>query len=360
MCRTVIAVFGGRSNENEISVITGTMAANVLAAGGDKVLPVYISREGKFYYGKELSDVATFKNDGYAGCAEAFIAAGGLYVRRRGNKFAFYGADCVLNCCHGGFGEGGGLAGVCAAAGLPMAGAGIFESSAFMDKYLTKIVLGGLGAPVLPCRYVREGEEIPADILFPVIVKPANLGSSIGVAVAEDVRGLKEALDCAFIYDSAAIVEKYLCPRREINCAAYRGAEGITVSECEEAVSAGDIFSFEDKYRGGGRSVIPADLPAGISGQIRDITREVYFKLNMRGVVRFDYILSDKVYLSEVNTVPGSLAYYLFADSFRDFYAVLDSVIREAVQNFASSQKRILRTGILSELPSNACKCGKK
>ena len=195
---------------------------------------------------------------------------------------------------------------------------------------------------------------------YPLIVKPSSLGSSIGIQKVLNESELKEALGCAFIYDSSAIVEKYLEPRREINCAVYRAGDRVIVSECEEAVTSGDILSFEDKYQGGGRSVIPADISAEDSEYIRRTTRTVYEKLNMRGIVRFDYIISDEIYLSEINTVPGSLAYYLFAKKFKDFFKVLDGVITQAERDFARSHKQLLTTGILKNIPENTAKIGRK
>lgn len=362
MTKNIIVVFGGVSNENEISVITGTMAANVLKNGGIGVIPVYVSQSGEFFSGEELLDVATFKQSDFKNCSKAVIADGGIYLfNRRGKLKKHVKADCVLNCCHGGWGEGGGLNGVCAAAGLPLAGADIFSSSAFMDKYLTKIVLSGLGVRTAPYRYITPDCADVSGLQYPMIVKPATLGSSIGIQKVSDGDELKTALDCAFIYDGAAIVEKYLEPRREINCAAYRAGDKVIVSECEEAVTSGDILSFEDKYQGGGRSVIPADISAKDSAYIRQTTRMVYEKLNMRGIVRFDYIISDGVYLSEVNTVPGSLAYYLFSKSFKDFFSVLDGVISQAELDFARSHKQLLTTGILKNIPEkNAAKMGRK
>lgn len=353
----IAVVFGGVSNENEISVITGTMAANVLKSGGKQVLPIYVAQSGEFFAGEELLKLDTYKQNNFKKCGKAIIADGGVYLlSKRGKVKKHVKINCALNCCHGGWGEGGGLSGVCAAAGLPLAGAGTFESSAFMDKYLTKIVLAGLGVRVAPYRYVCPNCRDMCGFPYPLIVKPATLGSSIGIQKVEDGDELKSALDCAFIYDGAAIVEKYLSPRREINCAAYFAGDEVVVSECEEAVTSGDILSFEDKYQGGGKSVIPADIPVEISTYIRETTRTVYEKLNMRGIVRFDFILSDEVYLSEVNTVPGSLAYYLFAKNFKSFFGVLESVILQAQRDFARSRKKLLTTGILQNIPANSTK----
>lgn len=364
MFGNVAVIFGGASNENEISVITGTMAANVLKGGGERVVAVYITKDGDFYTGDALLDIANFKGEKYKALPRAHIADGGVYVlNRRGKTKKFIPVDVALNCCHGGLGEGGGLCGLCGMAKIPLAGAGIFESAAFMDKYITKLVLSALGVKCAPYTYVTQESSVDGVKLpeYPVIVKPVSLGSSIGVERADNAEELGSALQAAFVYDSAAIVEKYIESRREINCAAYFADGRVTVSECEEASSDGEILSFDDKYTGGGRSVFPAKIPKKLSDNIKRTTADVYTRLNMRGIVRFDYILSgDTVYLSEINTVPGSLSYYLLSGGFKDFYPVLCAVLSQAKSDAEKGRgKKLLSTGILENLPPVAPKLRK-
>lgn len=365
MKRNIAVIFGGISNENEISVITGTMAANVLKSGGDTVIPLYISQRGEIFTGEELADINSFKDGKFSSFPRAIVAKGGIYaLNKKGRPKKFVKVDVALNCCHGGWGEGGGVCGLFALNGIPLASAGMFESAAFMDKYYTKLVLTSLGVKVAPFVYIRGLNELSVaeQLGFPQIVKPAKLGSSIGIERADNSEQLEEAVMSAFFYDDGVLCEKYLENRREINCAAYFSEGRVITSECEEAVTGGDILSFEDKYAGGGKSILPADIPEAISNEIKSITQNVYSKLNMRGIVRFDYILSeDAVYLSEVNTVPGSLSYYLLSSGFKNFYPVLQAVIVQALEDFKSaSEKRILNTGILNNLPSNSCKFGRK
>lgn len=366
MSKTIAVVFGGVSNENEISVITGTMAANVLKSGGFTVLPLYISQSGDMFCDEKLCDVTSFKGGDFSRFQRAFFAKGGIYaLNKRGKPKKFHRVDVALNCCHGGAEEGGAVSGACKLNKIPLASAGIFESSVFMDKYLTKLILSSLNVKTAEFAYVKSIENLHTrgDMpQFPVIVKPVSLGSSIGVEKAENAEELENAVLSGLIYDSAVIVEEYLEARREINCAAYMSADGVRTSECEEAVSGGDILSFEDKYRGGGKSVLPADIPPDISRLIKDTTRGVYEKLNMRGIVRFDYILSKgQTYLSEINTVPGSLSYYLLSGGFKDFLPVLKDVISRAEKDFAAEAgKKLLRTGILENIAPNTCKTGAK
>ena len=366
MSEKVAVIFGGASNENEISVITGTMAANVLKGANYDSIPVYIAQNGDIYAGELLFDIKNFKGENYKKAQRAVIADGGIYLFSKKRKIKkFIALSAALNCCHGGAGEGGALCGLCEYAGIPLAGAGIFESAAFMDKYLTKIVLSGLGIKTAEYAYVTDAEKYKTGgnmPQFPLIVKPVNLGSSIGVEKVESLEELESALKTALIYDSAAIVEKYFEDRREINCAAYFYDGGVITSECEEAITSGGILSFEDKYQGGGDRVFPADLPPNMSQLIKNITKNVYASLNMRGIVRFDFIVSgEEVYLSEINTVPGSLSYYLLSKGFKDFYAVLDKVIRQAQIDFKSRHgKKLLRTGILESIPFGTGKLGAK
>lgn len=361
----VAVIFGGISNENEISVITGTMACNILKKGGKTVLPVYISVGGGIYAGEELSDLNKFKSGEYKKSkTAAFCRGGAVLFNARGKVKEKAEISCALNCCHGGDGEGGGVSGLFAVCGVPFASAGIFESSAFMDKYLTKLVLSALGVKTAPYEYARNKDDAVSNagkLTFPVMVKPCKLGSSIGVAKAENNGELSSALDTAFALDDGVILEKYYSDRREINCAAYFCGGKVITSECEEAFSQGDFLSFDDKYAGGGKRVCPADIPELTAETVKNTTAFVYSSLNMRGIVRFDYILSGgEIILSEVNTVPGSLSYYLLSDGFKNFYTVLDGVIAQAKADFSAKRAKLVsETGILNNFNSNACKGSK-
>lgn len=363
MSENILVIFGGNTNESEVSVITGVMCANVLKSGGDSVIPVFVGRDEKLYTGDALLNISSFKGEKYD-FNGAIIANGGVYtLNKRGRIKKFVKADAAINCCHGGACEGGAVSGLLKIAQIPLASAGIFESALFMDKYLTKLALKALGVPCAEYAYIKSLDDIKSARLpeYPVIVKPVSLGSSIGIAKADDEKELLSAVESALCYDGAVIVEKYLPGRREINCAAYCFG-GVRLSECEEVFSDNDILSYEDKYEGGGKSVMPADIPEAVAKKIKNITKTVYEKLNMRGIVRIDYILSGgKVYLSEVNTVPGSLSYYLLSSGFRDFYKVLKEVIAQAKTDFNSSrEKRVLKTGILNNLPGGLAKLGIK
>jgi D-alanine-D-alanine ligase len=358
----VAVFFGGISNENEISVITGTMTCNILKNGGLKVLPVYVTQAGKMYAGEGLADINCFKGDIKLNARFAAVCDGGILLYdAKGKLKGKVEADCALNCCHGGLGEGGGACGLFGLNNIPLASAKLFESSAFMNKYYTKIVLTGLGVNVAPYRYLRDMSGAIAKAVslgYPIIVKPANLGSSIGIKKVDREEELIPALQAAFAYDDGVLLESFISPRREINCAAYMADDKVILSECEEAITTGCLLSYDDKYSGSGRSVYPADIDGDAADKIKGITEYVYSALDMRGIVRFDFIMSDEqIYLSEINTVPGSLAHYLLSRSFSDFFNVLQGVIRQAQSDKKrAAGKMLINTGIINNFTSNACK----
>lgn len=350
----IAVIFGGSSNENEVSVITGTMVCNVLLNGGKSVLPVYIDHEGEIRADEKLSDITVFKGKGYEAAPRCGFVRGGVAILKKSGKLAFVASvGCVINCCHGGAGEGGAVAGLCGIIGVPFSSAGLFESAAFMDKYYTKLVLNSLGATTAKYVYSRDiagAIEGARALGYPVIVKPATLGSSVGIEKCDNEEELKAALDTAFELDGGVLIEEYFSPRREINCAAYFSDGKAVTSPCEEVASGGSVLSYDDKYCGGGKRVFPAELDEETAEKIRAETERIYTALNMRGIVRFDYIMANgRIYISEINTVPGSLSQYLLSSGYGNFYTVLCAVIAQAKADFvAQKAKKIITTGILN------------
>lgn len=358
----VAVVFGGISNEHEVSVITGTMACNVLRKAGKSVLPIYITRSGEMLAGENLAAITVYKDEDFKGSHCACVCFGGVVTfGKSGKPKDKTSIACGLNCCHGGFGEGGGLSGLFAINGIPFASAGLFESAAFMDKYYTKLVLQSLGVKVAKYGYSRDKAGAIAfakELGYPVIVKPCKLGSSIGIEKAEDEGELIGALQTAFALDDGVIIEEYLSPRREINCAAYYADGGVIASRCEEVFTSGDLLSYDDKYSGGGTRAFPADLSQETEEFIRGETERVYKELYFRGIVRFDYIIrGEDIFISEINTVPGSLSQYLLSENFAAFGEVLISLIEQAQTDYENAKAKLtVKTGILNNVPSNACK----
>lgn len=353
--RTLAVFFGGKSNEREISVITGLLAVNLLR-DVYRVVPVYLGEEsGVMYTSDEMRSVADFR------APKKFHSVrleGRKLVRadRRNKTVAVL--DAAFICCHGGMGEDGTLSALLDWNGVPNASPGTPVSAVFMNKEFSQIAARGLGIPTVESFTVGEREWVADETAvlaraqqfgYPVIVKPSRLGSSIGVKVARNGEEMKKALGLAFRLDDGALSERYLPNKRDINCAAYRRGGEIVVSACEEVFSDGEILSFSEKYEGTGarKSVFPAELPAETAEEIRAYTRLLYESFHVRGIVRADFLISEgRAYFNELNTVPGSLACYLFGESLTRSRDFLVSLVEEALAA-PPQTKETLISGIL-------------
>lgn len=362
--RKVAVFFGGKSCENEISILTGVFVLNVLDREKYQIFPVYIHTDGGMYFGKNLSDLSVFKKGNFSGFDRVVLDGGILYsiypAKKKMKKITKI--DVALNCCHGGLGEGGGVSALMESNGIPLASPDLVSSGVFMDKGMTKLFAQALNIPVLD--YLRVNEEdylrrgafllknIHTRLKYPVVIKPSRLGSSIGITVARTEEEAKIALDSAFLLDDRVIIEKYLEDKKDVNCAACRIRGEICVSDAEEAFGSG-VYSFEEKYvkrtvdrtKGGERAAVLGEL----RDKIRAYTKTIYRRMNMQGVVRMDFLVSgNDVYLCEVNTVPGSLAYYLFCERVSNARSFFTDLIEEAVTS--AKTKKIISTGILKKV----------
>ena len=347
--RTVAVFFGGNSNEHEISVITGMLAVNLLRASQFRVLPVYLPREGGMLSSEDMLAVADFREGAYRRFPAVEFGEGVLIDAKKRKRAVHI--DCALNCCHGGAGEDGTLSALLRWYKIPSASPDTPVSSLFMDKTISKYAVRGFGIPTARSGVVREGEdgeEIAKLLGYPVIVKPARLGSSIGVKVAHDKDELKKALSFAFRLDSCVLLEEYLANKRDLNCAVCRVKGEIRLSPVEEVFSSEDILTFSEKYESDGArtSALPADIPEELALKVQNITRQIYEAFGGEGVMRADFLLVGKeIYFNELNTVPGSLSCYLFAPKLSDAKNFLVSLIEEGMK--PKREKAVVKSGIL-------------
>lgn len=368
--RKVAVLFGGKSCEQEISVLTGVFALNLMDRERYVPVPVYLHTDGKMYTSKKMFSLKTFEKKDFSSFERIFFDGGGMYAlnEKRKRVKPLGRIDAALNCCHGGLGEGGGVSALMELNEIPLASPKLTASGVFLDKALTKLIAKALNVPTV--EYIRVNERdyqkrgkfllktVASKLKYPVIVKPAHLGSSIGIVVAKDEDALKAALEQAFTLDCRVVVEKFLKNKLDVNCAAYLLGGEICVSEVEEAASGGGVYSFEEKYmsrsggglldgnlqKGGGRVALNGELRE----KIRGYTKTLYKRMDLRGVVRMDFLVSEgKAYLGEVNTVPGSLAYYLFCERVSDGKRFLTDLIEEAFLQFEAERKTVISTGIL-------------
>lgn len=347
--KNIAVFFGGKSCEHDVSIITGVLTLNCVNGELFSVIPIYIDRFGLWYTGDSLSDVSFYKNLDYKKLKRVTMQCGSdvLYTLSNNKLKKLAVLSCAINCVHGLNGEDGSLAGLLQLCQVPLVGSDVFSSSFSMDKDFTKVVLSGLNVEKLA--YVRlfkdlfySKTELAVKLIekkfnYPVIIKPARLGSSIGVIPCKNKEELIDNLKIAFKYDSKIIVEEYLQNFREINCACYKNGDKIVISQCEEPITANEILSFKDKYlsainQGEIEKKFPADIPKEISNKIRAITQRIYRKCDFSGVIRIDYILhNNKIYVNEINSIPGSLAYYLFSDTLKGFSNLLTNLINSAI-----------------------------
>ena len=363
--KTIAIFFGGQSVEHDISIITGVLTLNSLDKEKYIPFPIYIDKSGVWYTGKQLFDLDNYKALNYKTLNRVTMVAGdnSIYSLKKNALKKIASLAVGVNCLHGERGEDGSLVGLLSMCGVPLASPTLAPSAVCIDKTLTKVFLKGVGVKALKgitLRSENEVEKYEKQIKFPVIVKTNKLGSSIGVSKAKDKEQLKRAVLFALRYGESVIVEPLLENFIEINCAAYCDYAGsICVSECERPVPRTDILTFTDKYENGKR-VFPADISEILSNQIKRITKKIYKTFDCRGLIRIDFfICGGKVLVNEINTVPGSLAYYLFSDTLKGFTSILSDLINLAEKEFASSST-VLKTYCSGVLNVSGAKGGKR
>ena len=389
-------IFGSRSCEHDVSIISALQLMEAAKAAGYVVTPVYISREGLWYTGDALFSVETFRdfNPMAKGITRVNLDvsanAGDLWAwpPQRAGLFAKVPApvahiDCAIPVLHGLHGEDGTVQGLLEMANIPYASSGVLGSAVGMDKIAMKQILRGAGFPVLDFVWFTRDQfrteretiiaEIERKIKYPAFVKPAALGSSIGVSRAGNREELEKAIDLAASYDRRILVEVGVENPVEINCAALGYGEDVRASVCEMPIpSTGDKFlNFFEKYlrnaSAKGESsrgmkslsrVVPAPIGEELTGRIQKMTKEIFRLLDCRGTVRIDFILdgNDVLYVNEPNTIPGSLAFYLWKECGVDFASLVEQMVEGALLAHADKNRNVYAfdSTILQKVASGA------
>lgn len=366
--KNIAVFFGGTTVEHDVSVITGVLTVNSLDKNKYNAVPVYIHNDGLWYTGESLKDLDDYKSLDLKKLERVTLVAGKdtLYKVVKDKKIKpILKISTAINCLHGERGEDGSLAGLLAMCEIPFVSPSLLPSAVSIDKCFTKTVMKGLKIKTLPFVTVKANDDlkiVTRTLKYPVIIKPACSGSSVGIYKAENDDELYSGVAGALRFGEKVIIESKISDFKEINCAGYYDGEKIVVSECERPVGNGEYLSFDDKYTGGKR-IFPADIPKSISDKIKAITKKVYSALDFNGVIRIDYFLKDdEIYLNEINSVPGSLAFYLFSDTLSGFTVMLDKMIAVAEVRYARSTtvKRKYSSGILTFGGSKGAKGKKK
>lgn len=359
--KTKVAVlFGGRSVEHEVSVISGLQAFAALNREKYDAIPVYITKNNEFYTGEGIGEIASYEN--IDACLRAAtrvlpVPANGSvellrYPLKKFGNNVVAAFDVALPVVHGTNVEDGTLMGMLEMLGVPYAACDVTSSAVGMDKYLMKAALRQAGVPVLDAvtytgkQYALDSAAVTADVesklAYPVIVKPVNLGSSVGISKAKNHDELLAALDTAFGFAPRVLVEHAVPYLREINCAVLGDADEAIASVCEEPVSSGDILDFSEKYLSDGtkssgmtslKRRCPAELPDGMTEEVQRLAVKTFQALGCSGVSRIDFLNdaeSGELWVNEINTIPGSLAFYLWEAAGIPFDQLLDRMIELA------------------------------
>lgn len=328
-------LFGGRSYEHDISIIT---AAQVTAAlkGLAQVFPIY-AKEGEFFLVRGELKVEDFAKRRVKKKKVRFAKAGGRSVIAV--DLRKIPLDCVICCCHGGEGEDGRFSALLECFDLPYTASGVLPSAVTMDKRMTKMLCAAYGFPTAKGVTGHRGEDViekAKTLTFPLIVKPARLGSSIGIDVAHDELELIKAVGVAFSFDYDVVIEEMVQGAVELNCAAFREGDSVIVSGVENPRSWHEFLTFGEKYEGGKyKSGVSRIVTGAIAARVRETTERVYRAFSLAGVARVDYLYSQKddvLYLNEINSQPGSLAYYLFEEVGIEFSDLLTRLAKEGIR----------------------------
>ena len=383
-------MFGGKSVEHEISIISAIQAIGSMDTEKYDVIPIYITKNNEFYVGPSVGEIENYRNIPQLlkdSTRVILVNDGGLVKLIRypakcfGSSYVDY-LDVAFPIVHGTNVEDGTLQGFLTMLDIPYVGCDVVSSAVGMDKYVMKTVLKDNNIPVLDClcfnakEYDRGNDEvvdaIEKRIGFPVIVKPVNLGSSIGISKADNCEKLYESLDMAFCYADKVLVERAVQNLKEINCSVCGDYEHAEPSECEEPVNSDEILSFADKYLGNGSSggakggklggktggklggkfsgaktggsksgmaslkrKIPADITDEQRATIQKYAVDAFKCLGCSGVSRIDFMMDTKsgeIFLNEINTIPGSLSFYLWEPIGVSYTKLLDKMISLALK----------------------------
>lgn len=370
----VAVLFGGRSVEHEVAIISGVQAMRYLDADKYEIFPVYLGKQGEMLYSRDFLDINAFKHKDLAALKSEYpnvlltLVKGVptlVEVKKDCKKSKpLSPIDVVLPVVHGTNCEDGTLQGYLELLGVPYAGCSVMSSALGMDKDLFKRVLQAAGLPTLPhlAFSAKDWTEDPAawaariedTFGYPVIVKPANLGSSVGIAKANTREELMDAIDLAASFAPKLLVERAVTSLREINCSVLGDVDDCAASACEEPFTNDEILSYQEKYLSSGSSKgmtslkrkLPAEIPVEMTAQIQELSCRVFRLIGASGVVRIDYLIDGKdntVYVNEINTIPGSLSFYLWEATGLPYTKLLDRLIELAFKR-ARSKERLMFT----------------
>jgi D-alanine-D-alanine ligase len=387
--KRIAVIFGGKSPEHEVSVITGLQVIENIDREKFDVLPIYVAKDGRWFSGPELLKIETYRNLGLIPdktTQEAIVpndAQKGLMplVKTSLNPFKKNESqpiDVILPTFHGGIGESGSFQGMFDIMNIPYVGPSVLGGVLSMDKVVMKQLFLQNELPITKYLWFNRSafekdrssvlKSVEKELRYPLFIKPSNGGSSIGTTKAHNKKELENAIEVANLFDRRFIVEESFENSREINISVIGNAGSeLMTSVCEEVFSSGEVLTYEDKYVGGGKQTgsskgmastkrkIPADLPKAVEEKIQSLAKQAFFVLESGGVARVDFLVNKKtqnVVILEINNPPGSMAYYLWEASGLSFKDMLTKLIDLAVERYEDTQKNTMTfsSNILQDL----------
>ncbi len=373
-----LVLYGGVAPEHEVSIISAIQVMNALIEAGHQALPIYISKQGTWHKGDHRFLEPLFYKDlqlvSRSGVLTVLPANKDLHLLKKG--FLGFGAeesaiDVVFPVFHGQNGEDGTVQGLLELANLPYVGSGVLGAAAGMDKFVTKRLAENLGIIVtkdfLVTKNVQKEKEINNKVKkigLPLYVKPVNLGSSIGVTRVEKLQEFNNALEVAFCYDDRVLIEEAIDFDKEVNIS-IMGNNPYILSVAEQPVASGKTLSFDDKYLSDSgktkgmaslKRIIPAPITNDQLRTIRDWATKIFAAINGRGLARLDFMIDKKgqIFFNEINTIPGSLSFYLWEKSDYPFPKLVDHLLNLAIESWESKQQKIstFESNILEKMGS--------
>ena len=372
-------IFGGPSVEHEVSIISAIQAIEAFDEEKYEIVPIYIDKERNWYTGHMLVDIENYKSfDDLKKFAKRVVLVkkdSGFFLQSLGLfKRDVQELDCVFPIVHGANVEDGTLAGYLETVGIPFVGPHVLGAALGQDKVVMKQVFKEENLPIVDyvwfydTEYLKDQETYAKKVEklgYPVIVKPATLGSSVGITVVKDSNKLDEAIMDAINYDTKIVIEKMVDNLVEVNCSVLGNYEYQEASVIEEVMSSDDFLTYKDKYLGNAKKTgaskgmastsrkIPAELTKEMTEKIQNLSKEVFRVLNLSGICRIDFLIdkkNDKVYVNEPNTIPGSLSFYLWEPSGKKYSELLDDAVTIAIKDFKNKNKKTVsfETNILS------------
>lgn len=365
MKKTIAVIFGGRSAEHDVSIITAhtPIIQSLIASRQFDVWPIYIAKDGSWYADKAMNDLAYFTQDDF----ETRLAKqkkvrilfdNGLKIIWPGIRSRTVRVDIAFPAMHGTYGEDGSLMGLLRMAGIPFVGCDLFASAVAMDKVLTKQVIAVEGVPVVPYVWFTKNDwETKKDTLkenisrlkWPVFVKPVHLGSSIAITKVRQWSELENAIEVALHYDDKVLVEESIENLIEVTLP-IMGNDELQLAAIERPLNKTEFFDFNDKYLSGGKktggvnsqySEIPANIDTELAEQVKDFGKRTYHALGCSGIARVDFLIESsarRVYVNEVNTLPGSLYHHNWKKVGVSGVELVIKLVVLAEERFASHQ----------------------